>query len=113
MHPLAGQGANAGLLDSAAIAEVIIKAKQQKRPIASQHCLRNYERWRKGDNLAMMASMDMINKTYGLSAQPLIGLRSAGMNWVNQTTWLKNYLNQYAMGLRNDLPKLANGQICW
>jgi len=113
MHPLAGQGANAGLLDSAAIAEVIIKARQQKRPIASQHCLRNYERWRKGDNLAMMASMDMINKTYSLSAQPLIGLRSAGMNWVNQTSWLKNYLNQYAMGLRNDLPKLANGQICW
>jgi len=113
MHPLAGQGANAGLLDSAAIAEVIIKAKQQKRPIASKHCLRNYERWRKGDNLAMMASMDMINKTYGLSAQPLIGLRSAGMNWVNQTSWLKSYLNQYAMGLRNDLPKLANGQICW
>ncbi len=113
MHPLAGQGANAGLLDAAAIAEVVIKAKRQKRPIAGQHCLRSYERWRKGDNLMMMVGMDVINKTYGMSANPMVKLRSTGMNWVNHTTWLKNYLNQVAMGLRNDLPRLAQGQTCW
>ena len=113
MHPLAGQGANAGLLDAAAIAELVISAKQQKRPIASSHCLRRYERWRKGDNLMMMASMDVINKTYAVSAEPLMKLRSAGMNWVNQSAWLKNYFNHYAMGLRDDLPKLAKGLVCW
>jgi 2-polyprenylphenol 6-hydroxylase len=113
MHPLAGQGANAGLLDAAAIAELVIAAKQQKRPIASPHCLRKYERWRKGDNLMMMASMDVINKAYGLSAQPLMKLRSTGMNWVNQSAWLKNYFNHYAMGLRDDMPKLSQGQFRW
>jgi 2-polyprenylphenol 6-hydroxylase len=113
MHPLAGQGANAGLLDAAAIAELVISAKQEKRPLGGSHCLRRYERWRKGDNLMMMASMDVINKTYGVSAEPFVKLRSAGMNWINHVNIVKAYLNRYAMGLREDLPKLAKGQKCW
>ncbi len=113
MHPLAGQGANAGLLDAAAIAELVITAKREQRPIGSSRCLRRYARWRKGDNLMMMASMDIINKTYGVSAQPFIRLRSAGMNWINHTAMVKAYFNHYAMGLREDLPKLAKGRICW
>lgn len=113
MHPLAGQGVNAGLLDAAAIAELIIQTLHDKRPLASARFLRRYERWRKGDNLLMMSSMDVLNKTYGISSQPLISLRSAGMNLVNNTTMVKAFFNHYAMGLRDDLPKLAKGQRCW
>lgn len=113
MHPLAGQGANAGLLDAAAIAELVIQTRQEGRPLSSPRLLRRYERWRKGDNLMMLASMDVINKTYGVASQPFAGLRSAGMNWVNNTAMVKAYFNHYAMGLRDDLPKLAKGQICW
>ncbi len=113
MHPLAGQGVNAGLLDAAAIAELVIQTRQDKRPLSSSRFLRRYERWRKGDNLVMMSSMDVLNKTYGVSSQPLVGLRSAGMNWVNNSALVKAYFNRYAMGLRDDLPKLAKKQICW
>lgn len=113
MHPLAGQGANAGLLDAAAIAELVIEAKRQRRPLAGSGYLRRYERWRKGDNLMMMASMDVLNKTYGVSLQPFISLRSAGMNWINHTAIVKAYFNHYAMGLREDLPRLAKAQPCW
>jgi 2-octaprenylphenol hydroxylase len=113
MHPLAGQGVNAGLLDAAAIAELVIQTKQDKRPLFSARFLRRYERWRKGDNLAMMSSMDALNKTYSVSAEPFVNLRSAGMNLVNNTAPVKAFFNRYAMGLRDDLPKLANGQICW
>ncbi len=107
MHPLAGQGANAGLLDAAAIAELIIQAKKVNRPIASQRVLRNFERWRKGDNLAMMASMDAINKIYKVSVSPFVMLRSEGMNWINNNALIKQFFNRYAMGLREDLPSLA------
>jgi len=109
MHPLAGQGANAGLLDAAAIAELIVKADQAGRPIGSHKTLRQYERWRKGDNLAMMSSMDVINKMYTTDNEAFRQLRGTGMSWVNHSAWLKNYFNRYAMGLRDDLPELAHG----
>jgi len=110
MHPLAGQGANAGLLDAAAIAELIIKAKQAGRPIGSHKLLRQYERWRKGDNLAMMSSMDMINKMYITQNEGFRQLRGTGMSLVNHSGWLKNYFNRYAMGLRDDLPVFARNK---
>jgi len=108
MHPLAGQGANAGLLDAAAIAETIIQTEQAGRPIGSHKSLRRYERWRKGDNLAMMSSMDVINKMYTQDSETFKQVRGKGMQVINQTNVLKNYFNQYAMGLRDDLPELAN-----
>ena len=111
MHPLAGQGANAGLLDAAAIAELITKAEQVGRPIGSHKLLRQYERWRKGDNLAMMSSMDVINKMYTAQNEGFRQLRGSGMSWVNHSAWLKNYFNRYAMGLRDDLPELARSCV--
>ncbi len=113
MHPLAGQGANAGLLDAAALGELIIANQLAKRPLNSQKYLRRYERWRKGDNLLMMSSMDILNKTFLVQALPWISARSTGMNWINQSARIKDYFNRHAMGLRDDLPKLALGKICW
>ena len=113
MHPLAGQGANAGLLDAAALAELVIKTKQAGRPLSSKKQLRQYERWRKGDNLLMMSSMDVINKTFAATALPFISLRSTGMNVINKTPFIKGLFNDHAMGLRDDLPVLAKKQVCW
>lgn len=113
MHPLAGQGANAGLLDAAALAEVILEARRGQRSLAGRGLLRRYERWRKGDNLIMMGSMDALNKVFGSRTAGLSELRSAGMGWVDRAGLLKNYFNRYAMGLRDDLPSLAKGKDCW
>jgi 2-octaprenylphenol hydroxylase len=113
MHPLAGQGANAGLLDAAAIAEIILEARRGQRSLSGRRFLRRYERWRKGDNLIMMGSMDALNKAFGIQSREVAELRSTGMNWINQTGLLKNYFNRYAMGLRDDLPSLAKGRACW
>ncbi len=110
MHPLAGQGANAGLLDAAAIAELVVQAKQQGRSFSRQRILRKYERWRKGDNLMMMGNMDLIKRVFGISLQPLMQLRSTGMNQINHTAIFKGFLNRYAMGLRDDLPDLARSK---
>ncbi|KAF3981106.1 MAG: UbiH/UbiF/VisC/COQ6 family ubiquinone biosynthesis hydroxylase [Methylococcales symbiont of Hymedesmia sp. n. MRB-2018] len=113
MHPLAGQGANAGLLDAAALSELVIKTKRADRPLTSAKYLRQYERWRKGDNLLMMSSMELINKIFAIDALPLISLRSAGMNLINKTSAVKALFNNHAMGLRDDLPLLAKKQRCW
>lgn len=107
MHPLAGQGANAGLLDAAAIIELIAAAGRQGRPIASPQLLRRYERWRKGDNLLLLSSMDLLKRLYKVENKAFASLRSEGMNQINRNLWLKNLFNRYAMGLRDDLPALA------
>lgn len=113
MHPLAGQGANAGLLDAAAIAEIILEARRGQRSLSGRRFLRRYERWRKGDNLIMMGSMDALNKAFGIQSREVAELRSTGMRWINQSGLLRNYFNRYAMGLRDDLPSLAKGKACW
>jgi 2-octaprenylphenol hydroxylase len=113
MHPLAGQGANAGLLDAAALAEIVLEARRDRRSLAGWGLLRRYERWRKGDNLTMMGSMDALNKIFGIQSAGMAELRSTGMRWIDRTDMLKRYFNRYAMGLRDDLPSLAKGKDCW
>ncbi len=113
MHPLAGQGANAGLLDAAAIAELLIKTKKAGRPLKSHKYLRQYERWRKGDNLLMMTSMDALNRLFTQQTLAVISVRSLGMNQINHSQLLKNLFNRHAMGLRGDLPLLAQNRPCW
>lgn len=113
VHPLAGQGVNMGLLDAAALGELIITAREQRRPISSPNVLRRYERWRKGDNLVMLATMDALKRTYSVSFGPFNQVRTLGMNIIDNTLLLKNCLNRYAMGLRDNLPKLASGLPCW
>lgn len=107
VHPLAGQGANLGLLDAVALAEVILAAAQIRRDIGSLTTLRRYERWRKGHNLLMLATLDGFKRLFGASATPLQLARNLGLNLTDQLTPLKNQIMRQAMGLSGDLPKLA------
>lgn len=113
VHPLAGQGANMGILDAAALAELVIAARAQGRPIGGFNTLRRYERWRKGDNLVMLMGMDSLHRLFVRSPPGFGYLRSLGMNGINRSDPIKNFFNRYAMGLRPDLPSLAYGKSCW
>ncbi|MGH8732935.1 MAG: UbiH/UbiF/VisC/COQ6 family ubiquinone biosynthesis hydroxylase, partial [Burkholderiales bacterium] len=79
IHPLAGQGANLGLMDAAALAEVILDAKSAGQDIGALRVLRRYERWRKGENLAMMWLLDGFNELFGSDALAPRILRNAGL----------------------------------
>lgn len=108
LHPLAGQGVNLGLLDAAALVEVIIEAIHKKRPIENLSTLRRYERWRKGDNLIMLAAVKNMKKLF-MSQNPLVTtIRSIGLNGVNDLPFLKDFVIDYALGKRGDLPKMAS-----
>ena len=109
VHPLAGQGANLGFLDAAALAEVIIEAERKAHDLGSMRVLRRYERWRKNDNLATMWAMEGFERLFS-SSLPMAGMaRSAGLNLANAVTPVKNILVRRAMGLCGDLPALARG----
>ena len=107
VHPLAGQGVNLGLLDAAVLAEVLLDAQRADRDIGSLATVRRYERWRRGDNLAMLMLTDGLKRLFGSSVSALIQLRNIGLDLTNAMTPLKRTLMRHAAGLAGDLPRLA------
>jgi 2-octaprenylphenol hydroxylase len=107
VHPLAGQGVNMGLLDATTLADVIIAAHHKQRDVGSLATLRRYERWRKGDTLAMLATVEALKHLFASQAKPVQYLRNAGLAMTNQLPWLKDFIASYALGKRSDLPSLA------
>lgn len=112
IHPLAGQGANLGILDAASLAQVLIEADVQKQNISSYATLRKFERWRRGENTLMMYSMSGFKNLFSNEQPGLTMLRNFGLNLVNKATPVKYKLMRHAMGLEGDLPEIAKS-IGW
>lgn len=107
LHPLAGQGVNLGLLDAAALADVVHDALHRQRDIGEASVLRRYERWRKGGNLVMSIALDGFKRLFSNEIVPVRMLRNAGLNAVDRFTPIKSAFMRHAMGLSGDLPPLA------
>jgi len=107
IHPLAGQGVNLGLLDAAVLVDVLRDARERGRPLGSQFSLRRYERGRKGNNLEMLALMDLFKRLFSNDNQPLTLLRNLGLNLADAAGPVKQILVRRAMGLTGELPSLA------
>lgn len=106
-HPLAGLGANLGLLDVAALAEVVERADQRGMDIGGYGVLRRYERWRFGDNALVLAMMEGFNDIFTSRRCAAKVVRSTAMNLVDSATPLKSILAKLATGLYGDLPALC------
>jgi 2-octaprenylphenol hydroxylase len=107
VHPLAGQGVNLGFLDAATLAEVLLEAVANQKHIGTHAVLRRYERWRKGDNLAMVSITGGFRYLFGNDLPVVSQLRNWGMDLTNAATPVKNFIMRRASGLEGDLPKLA------
>ncbi len=107
IHPLAGQGVNLGLLDAAALVEVIATACKKNRDFSRLAILRKYERWRKSDNLTMLAGVDLLKQLFVNQSSGIKQLRNTSMNMVNRLNPLKKFFIHHALGKRQDLPQLA------
>ncbi len=110
IHPLAGQGVNIGLLDAAALAEVIITSLREGRDIGSLETLKNYESMRRTNNLLMMTVMDLFFRTFGNTSKPLRFVRNLGLGLAERVSPAKNRVMRYAMGIDGPLPRLAKGE---
>ena len=107
IHPLAGQGANMGLMDVACLAEVVLQAKQKGRDIGAFSVLRKYERWRKGENSTMMMTMEGFKYLFENKTTAVSWLRNVGMDVFDSIKPVKHEVMKRAMGLAGDLPDIA------
>jgi 2-octaprenylphenol hydroxylase len=107
VHPLAGQGANLGFLDAAALAEVLLDGAACGDDPGDVALLRRYERWRRSENAAMLGVLDGFNRLFGARAAPWRLLRNFGLAAFDRAPPLKREIVRRAMGLKGDLPALA------
>jgi len=107
VHPLAGQGANLGILDAAALSQVVTETYRRGRDIGDRQVLRRYERWRRGDDQFMMHVMTGFKELFTRQTPPLPQLRNLGLRITDRLPPVKHYLMEYAMGIRGDIPDVA------
>ncbi len=107
VHPLAGQGANLGLLDAATLAEVVTAAWDKGSDMGSLGVLRRYERWRKGENYLMLKVFQGFKVLFENRLTSVRLLRNAGLKLTDLATPLKHAIIRRASGLSGDLPQIA------
>lgn len=111
INPLAGQGVNIGLLDAAALAEVLVEANQKGEDIADLMVLKKYEKMRRNENLRMMTVMDAFYRVFSNEIMPLKFIRNLGLGLAERILPAKNKVMRMAIGLDGNLPKLARGEL--
>jgi len=110
IHPIAGQGLNLGLRDVAALAEAIVDAQRLGLDIGDGLALERYQRWRRFDNLVLMAVTDVMNRLFSNDRAPVRLARDLGLAVVNRLPPLKRLFTRHAMGMVGDLPRLVRGE---
>ncbi len=99
IHPLAGQGANLGIADAFALADVICTARKAGRQWAALHTLSKYQRQRKGANQLMEMSMTGFKQLFGENNFLLSEIRNVGLSLVDHLPALKYRIIKQALGV--------------
>jgi len=111
IHPLAGQGANLGLLDAAALCEAVAGATAQREDPGALRVLRGYEQQRRTHNLVMDAAMSAFQSGFGTDFGPAAWLLDRGLSLVNRSATLKRVFARQALGTAGELPRLARARL--
>ncbi len=110
MHPIAGQGLNAGLRDVAALAETLILAQRRGEDVGAPAVLQRYQQWRRFDTATLALATDAFNRLFS-NDNPLLRLgRDLGMGALGALPRLRRGFIREAAGLTGDLPRLMRGQ---
>lgn len=109
LHPIAGQGLNAGLRDVAAVVDVLTEARGRGEDIAGRVALARYQQWRRFDTTSLALATDAFNRLFSNDNPILRAARDLGMGLLNGAAPLRRGFIREAAGLTGDLPKLMRG----
>ncbi|MFQ6547091.1 FAD-dependent monooxygenase [Aestuariibius sp. 2305UL40-4] len=111
VHPIAGQGLNAGFKDIAALVDVLAEARRRGEDIGSLAVLERYQRWRRFDTASLALATDAFNHLFSNDNPIIRAARDAGMAAVAALPGLRRGFVREAAGLTGDLPTLLSGRL--
>ena len=109
LHPIAGQGLNAGLRDIAALAQTLGDARQRGEEIGSAPVLDRYAAWRRADTATLAAATDGFNRLFSNDNAWLRAARDIGLGLVANLPPLRRAFIREAAGLSGEVPELMRG----
>ena len=109
VHPIAGQGLNAGFRDIAALCEVIVDAQRRGEDFGAVVALARYQAWRRFDNTALALATDSFNRLFSNDNALVRMARDLGMGVISAVPGLRRSFIREAAGLNGDLPRLMRG----
>ncbi|MEW6983081.1 FAD-dependent monooxygenase [Colwelliaceae bacterium 6471] len=112
IHPLAGQGVNLGLLDAAALAQVLAEqvseqSEHSQSAWVNDKSLQAFSRWRRSEATDMIAAMEAIKQIFTPQNTASNIVRGIGLSLLDRFSPAKNQLMQQALGHKSNLPELA------
>ncbi len=111
IHPLAGQGVNLGLMDAAALVQLMSEARQSGvsiETLSELSVLRRYERWRKTENTLALGLVDSLNRLFSNERISTSWLRRTGLAAVQKLPFIKRQLMMRALGLAGEVPTMVS-----
>ena len=110
IHPLAGQGLNLGLFDSAALCQVLFDAVQNGEDIGAVSVLNRYQVWRRFDTCAMALATDGLNRLFSNDVPLVRGIRGLGLGAINALPFAKQGFARLGAGAGADVPRFMQGR---
>ncbi len=109
IHPLAGQGVNLGLLDAAALCEVLAGGVAEHEDPGAARLLTRYEQQRLTHDTLMSWSMSAFNEIFARGPGPGGWLAARLLGLAGASGFTRRLFARRAMGLSGELPRLARG----
>lgn len=100
-HPLAGQGLNMGQGDVESLVKALENARTRGLDIGSLLALEPYWADRYPTNNMLLGVVDKLHKLYSTDFGPIVGLRTFGLNLVNNLQPLKDLMMGKVSGPMN------------
>ena len=108
VHPIAGQGLNAGFKDIAVLAHIIQDAHNRGEDLGSLGVLKRYEEWRRFDSAQLAYSTDLFNKLFSNENEALRLARNIGLKLLDSIPAAKRNIIKEAAGITGELPRLMH-----
>ncbi|MFM6129465.1 MAG: FAD-dependent hydroxylase, partial [Sphaerospermopsis kisseleviana] len=88
-------------------AQVLQTAAEQGEDIGDLRVLRRYERWRKRENLTILAFTDLLDRLFSNNFLPLVLARRFGLLLLHYLAPARIYALQLMVGFRGRSPRLG------